>query len=500
MKKLLTEKKNIWVLAAFGILTLIGALNHELWFDEIQAWQIVRFNDISGIINQLKYEGHPPLWYFVLYILQKLGLSVEMLPIVSWALSLCTAAVIMEKAPFKFLTKLAIVFSSGLFYFNSVMARPYALIGLLIFIIAWIYPKREKHPIFFGILVALLANTHVMMCGLVGALGIFMIIDLFKGFKVRGAKGNILSLTGLLISGVGVITLVLPLLSSLSANSSVEEKLTFDLFEIVVRLISVFYEAQRNSMAGPNEYISFIAAAFGAVALVVFHLLFRKAGRSFVMLGLFTVLYTLINTLVYPVCIANRGAVFLLCMAFSLWIAVDEGAEIPRVPLVLGKLKKGVNQKIFLKTIEMFEKLFENPRKSAEKIIALLMISTVPGGVAYYVSDIIKPFNPYEEAAQWIEENLPEDTVLVVADFGAECVGAYLPESYRFYSTVYSDFYRYYIHCEEPETTDMEKMKKDLENAESIVYLSCSPVSKDCIIFEGNIEYGVNTDMVCVAP
>ena len=45
----------------YAVLTFIGAANHELWFNEGQAWNIARDNDIPGIIAQMKLEGHPPL-------------------------------------------------------------------------------------------------------------------------------------------------------------------------------------------------------------------------------------------------------------------------------------------------------------------------------------------------------------------------------------------------------------------------------------------------------
>ena len=37
------------IFIVYAVLTLIGALNHELWFDEAQAWNIARDNDIRGI-------------------------------------------------------------------------------------------------------------------------------------------------------------------------------------------------------------------------------------------------------------------------------------------------------------------------------------------------------------------------------------------------------------------------------------------------------------------
>ena len=56
-------KSSIILLCLFIVylaLTFIGAARHEIWYDEAQAWNIAKYNDISGIIDFMKYEGHPP--------------------------------------------------------------------------------------------------------------------------------------------------------------------------------------------------------------------------------------------------------------------------------------------------------------------------------------------------------------------------------------------------------------------------------------------------------
>ena len=157
----------ICMFAVFAMLTFIGAFNHEIWFDEAQAWYIARYNDIPGVIAQMRYEGHPPLWHFVLYIFSHAGCPADVLPFISWFITCITAGLVLWRAPFKPLMKGIIMFSGGFLFYNSVTSRVYCLIMLLLVLIAINYKSRNEHPIRFGILVALLADTHVMMCGLV---------------------------------------------------------------------------------------------------------------------------------------------------------------------------------------------------------------------------------------------------------------------------------------------------------------------------------------------
>ena len=134
------------------------------------------------------------------------------------------AGLLLWKAPFRPLLKGIVLFSGSLIFYNSVMSRVYCLILLILVLLAIVYKDRNRRPVVYGLLIALLANTHLMMSGLVGILGIYMIIDLFKLWKTSSGKMNILRLAGLAIAGVGVILLIVPLLGCLSTNEGIAYK------------------------------------------------------------------------------------------------------------------------------------------------------------------------------------------------------------------------------------------------------------------------------------
>ncbi len=67
---------NLSLLALYILLTVITMLAHEMWFDEIQAWLIARdSHDIVDLIHNLRYEGHPALWYLLLMPLTRLSVT-----------------------------------------------------------------------------------------------------------------------------------------------------------------------------------------------------------------------------------------------------------------------------------------------------------------------------------------------------------------------------------------------------------------------------------------
>src|SRR4051812_45032534 len=62
-------------LVAYGFLGLFAALlavmkfKHEMYLDEGQAWLIARNSSgLFDLVGHLHYEGHPALWYLMLFL------------------------------------------------------------------------------------------------------------------------------------------------------------------------------------------------------------------------------------------------------------------------------------------------------------------------------------------------------------------------------------------------------------------------------------------------
>ena len=58
-----------WPAACAAVFALQAALilTHTPWLDEIQAVQLaIEAPDVPTLLAWLRYEGHPPLWYFIL--------------------------------------------------------------------------------------------------------------------------------------------------------------------------------------------------------------------------------------------------------------------------------------------------------------------------------------------------------------------------------------------------------------------------------------------------
>lgn len=138
-------KPQLLLLAAFAAYVWVQlwcARWYDPWRDVSQAWCIVRDLSIPQIFAQLRYEGHPFLWYALLWPLAKLGLPFESILVLSTALMVGAAAVLVRFAPLPWYAKAACLFSVPFIYYLPTVARSYALAGLLLVLCAALYGAR----------------------------------------------------------------------------------------------------------------------------------------------------------------------------------------------------------------------------------------------------------------------------------------------------------------------------------------------------------------------
>ncbi len=183
------NKFNITILIFWLVITVFTMFHHELWRDEAQVWCIVRDLNFFDIFSAVRTEGHPFLWYLILYPFAKLGFSVGIMQFFSLLLVFISIAILIFKSPFNNFEKFIICFSSGLLYFIPIVARNYSLIPISLFMLALLYQDRDKKPYLYSIFIILLSNTHLLMLGFSLIISfIFSIECLKKAIKMKNYK------------------------------------------------------------------------------------------------------------------------------------------------------------------------------------------------------------------------------------------------------------------------------------------------------------------------
>ena len=88
------------VLAYFS-LGLILLWRHEMWQDEWQAWLIARESPSLGALFQnLRYEGHPGLWYCGLFLVSRITSSPLGMQVLHLIIATCSVFVFLKYSPF----------------------------------------------------------------------------------------------------------------------------------------------------------------------------------------------------------------------------------------------------------------------------------------------------------------------------------------------------------------------------------------------------------------
>ena len=178
----------LWsVFIAYIIVSALTIFHHELWGDELHSWNIAKAsNSFSDLISNTRYEGHPPCWYIILWIVSKFTHDVMMIQWVQLIIAITISFLILFVSPFPFVTRLLIPFGYFILYEYGVFSRNYAIGLLCAFSICIILHKnfRYKLPAYYFFLF-LLANTHLLALALATGLHIYFLLNFIEKKKTN---------------------------------------------------------------------------------------------------------------------------------------------------------------------------------------------------------------------------------------------------------------------------------------------------------------------------
>lgn len=92
--------------AAFAAVALFTALRHEMWRDELQAWLIAsESRTLAELVWNMRYDGHPPLWYLLLYAASRLTADPLAMKLLHVSVATASVLLVARRAPFTRLQK-----------------------------------------------------------------------------------------------------------------------------------------------------------------------------------------------------------------------------------------------------------------------------------------------------------------------------------------------------------------------------------------------------------
>ncbi|MDX2195085.1 MAG: hypothetical protein NW207_01600 [Cytophagales bacterium] len=160
-------------------------LHHEMWRDEAQKWLIARDLDITGIVMQTRYEGHPALWYFVLYPFAHLVFPPETVNIVHWAVMCMAVYILLRYCTLPVVLKVGFVLSFPLAYEHAVVARNYGIAIFFLFAAVALYAQRDKYPVAAIACGVLSIASHIYVAPICGMLMMSILIDRWRYISAK---------------------------------------------------------------------------------------------------------------------------------------------------------------------------------------------------------------------------------------------------------------------------------------------------------------------------
>jgi hypothetical protein len=183
-----TARFALVVTTAFALIGAAAISRHELWGDELQAWLIARHSgSLSDLFVNMRYEGHPPLWYLLLYGVTRVTANPAGMQTLHLAIASAAVFVLARFAPFSRLQKCVFVLGYFPLYEYGVISRSYGL-GLLVlfgFCAAFRAGPEKNYPL-LAVLLAVLVQTNVYQVMIAAALvlGIFVEMGGFRGIPI----------------------------------------------------------------------------------------------------------------------------------------------------------------------------------------------------------------------------------------------------------------------------------------------------------------------------
>lgn len=346
----------ITTLIAYISIGFIAVSRHEMWRDEIQTWLVGKSsNSIGEFLAHMRSESNPLLWYFSNFILSRFSENPFSAQLFHYIISIGTAYLILQYAPFSKIQKILLCFSYFIFFEYGIIARGYALTVFFIFLFCVAYSRwnRNGKYVLLSAILFLMANTT-------GAHGVIFSFSLFillavnyyysKDLRSRISFGHVILSTGITMVGIYIaMKFISPPDNSDRANTWFTQ---FDLERFLINLKTFFasyfpvpdlstknfWNSNMVLFGESDWFIRKVNPVLVVLALIYFLCIFseRISVAIFyvtVTLGIFTFSYA--NSTIFVLQAARHYGFLFIAFVASCWLLYVSSKEkhFPDVPL-----------------------------------------------------------------------------------------------------------------------------------------------------------------------
>ncbi len=412
------------IISIFAIITLIGTLNHVMWRDELNGWLIAR--DSSSLINffeNIKYEGHPLLWYVCLWVLNQITANPIIMQLLHWLIATLTIALFILYSPFTKSQKILFVFGYLPIYEYSLISRNYGIGVLSIFLFCTYFNTRHTTYIPLAFILAIMANTNAYCLLISFALGVTLTIEyIFKNYFKYQTKAKINNLTiGIIIFLLGIILsifMLFPPLDSTLQGGANQWFFEFDFNRLTQTITRIWRSYILVIIPSDSKSIDLLVFSFLSLFLFGFTILMllkKPIALIFYLMGTLEIL-----SFTYAKFLGSQrhyGHLYIIFIA-ALWIASNY-----KDSRFFVKILEEIFDDFF-KTIMRYHKLVLHHKKSFIMIILWLQVIA---GIVAFSRDLIRPYSSSKITADYIKNNnLNNNFIMGSEDFTIAPISGYL--------------------------------------------------------------------------
>lgn len=319
---------NAAVLFLYGWMIIFGLQHHELWGDEIHSWNIAKgSHSLQELFGNMRYEGHPPFWYMILFGITQFTHDLFYLQVVQFVFAFGAAVVVIFYAPFGKVQKLLILTGYYFVFEYGVLARNYSPAIFFAFCLTAIFPLtfRYKNFVWYSLLL-LLSNVHLLGLLLAAAIHIAYCSQSVQDKKNYYRHG----IAGLLILLPAVFFILPPGDSQLNFQFWKDQWSVSRLYlyiTVVVRSMFPIPDAGTIHWWNTNLFLSHEGIVRRIAALIIFTalsaaMLFSvyKSKIAFRLLAA-NLLLTFLLSLIFPLNTARYTGFVLIGYVISAWLA-----------------------------------------------------------------------------------------------------------------------------------------------------------------------------------
>lgn len=148
------------VVCAYLVVAVFAISHHEMWRDELHCWLVARDAATPwDVVRGRAYDGQPPLWYLLLWVLEKTTHDPLSMQIVHVAIAAAVVWVFAARAPFGRVTRALFPFGYFMAYEYVALSRCYGLALLLALLVCVNHERRFERPWRSALWLALLGLT-----------------------------------------------------------------------------------------------------------------------------------------------------------------------------------------------------------------------------------------------------------------------------------------------------------------------------------------------------